>query len=163
MRITDVKNLIEILTHIRSGHGTNEIHRQTGAHKKVIKRVRKLASDNNWDKSSSEIPEEATVNKAYRATFKIKEGTHYLDEYRKQIKKWKENGENYVVISHKLTRILDGRIVPETTLRDYFNRHIGKAHAIINRRPNDEYGIAEIDFGYLGITYDHKERRNSKT
>ena len=163
MRITDMKQLTHILSRLRKNTGINEILRETGAHKSVIRRLKKVAIKNGWDTDQSPIPNEDQLNLAYRASFKHRIEKHFLDPYKEQIKEWKNNKESFVVISHKISRMLNGKAVPQSTLRDYYHREIGKQLKPVNRRSNNEMGIAELDFGYLGIIFDPKERRNRKT
>lgn len=163
MRVTNMKQQIEILSRLRKGCGINEINRELGAHKTVIRQVRNVATEKSWIAESDPIPSEDELNAAYRATFSHKKKSHYLDAYKESIKTWREHDESFVVISHKISRLLEGKRVPESTLRDYFHREIGTAPKVVIRRTNEEMGVAELDFGYLGVTYNNELRCNKKT
>ena len=164
MRITDMKQLLEILSRLRKNCSINNIHSELGAHKTVIRRVKQVASKHNWAKETDPVPSEDALKQAYRATFSPTKKKHPLDPYKKLIKEWKnDDKETFVVICHKLRRLLDGDRVPESTLRDYYHREIGKTPKIIIRRENNEMGIGELDFGYFGNTYKREDGCNRKT
>lgn len=163
MRITGMNELSQILSHIRQKTGTNEIQRQLGTHKTVIKRLREVSAPHGWDQDDGPVPNEEELAAAYKSTFKQKITDHFLDPYRERIKKWKEDKESYVVICHKLNRLIDHRTVAQSTLRDYYNKKIGRKVKLVNRRLNDELGVAELDFGFLGNVYDTKIGRGRKS
>jgi transposase len=155
-RITDMIQLSEILRRLRKGDGTNKIKRELGTHKTVIKRVRDLASAHGWLDPLAPLPDEQIIHEKYRTLFAAKERAHPLDAYKNDIKKWREARESFVVIRHKLNERL-GNIVKDTALRDYVHREFPTLPQMVVRR-EVEFGVAELDFGYLGKTQDDAGR-----
>ena len=139
MRITGMKNLVQILQYLRKDIGINQINKKTKSHKTVIKKVNNIAIDNNWKNPNSPIPSEEELQKAYISTFKSEEKKHFLDNYKDKIKLWKnEEKESFVVISQKLSKLMTNRKIAQSTLRDYYNRKIGKPIKLNHRRENKE-------------------------
>jgi transposase len=152
-RITDMIQLSEILRRLRDGDGPNRINRELGTHKTVIKRVRELAVSRNWLVTGTPLPDEHELSEAYRSLFSPGPKEHILDAFKDFIKKWRNDGESYVVIRRKLNERLGGDIVRDTALRDYVRRTFPSLPAVVTRR-EVEPSVAELDFGYLGKTVD---------
>lgn len=157
-RITEMINISEILRRLRAQEGTNRIKRELGVHKTVIKRVREMAASHNWLDANTPLPDEHTLFQAYKSLFKKESQPHILDPYLDEITTWRENKESFVVIRHKLNDRLGSPLIKDTALRDYFRRKFPKILPIVMRRET-EYGIAELDFGYLGRTIDDGGKR----
>jgi uncharacterized protein (UPF0248 family) len=145
--------LSEILRRLRENAGTNQIQRELGTHKTVITRVRRLANQEGWLDENIPLPDEHTIHEKYRLLFSSKPQAHLLDAFYDAIKEWREHGESYVVIRHKLNERLGSETVKDTALRDWCRRKLPLQIPIKLRREM-EFGVAELDFGYLGKTQD---------
>lgn len=92
------------------------------------------------------LPDEHVIAEAYKALFVVKERRHPLDEYKTDIKTWRDDGESFVVIRYKLNERLGGDMIKDTALRDYVRRNFPSLPKLVMRR-EAEWGVAELDLG----------------
>lgn len=148
--------LRDILNRIKLGHGIKQIHRETGAHRTVIRKLREIANVKGWLEPRAALPMEKDLYEAYYGILEEK-NTHPLETYKNDLKRYVEEGFTYVVM-HELIR--DRLECSESTVRRYVQAHIENTHSrpvVIRER---ELSVMEVDFGRLGIVYDSREKRN---
>ena len=108
----------------------------------------------------AELPSEAEIERVRGETTDEKSLEQQLDRYRDDIEEWVKNKHSYVVI-HALIR--DQVPCSESTVRRYVKRAFPEVADAVMRRPTVVGEVMEVDFGYLGITYDAHSGRNRRT
>jgi transposase len=155
-REKSIMELRDILNRIKLGYGIKQIHRETGAHRTVIRQLRDIAKVNGWLVTGAALPTEKDLYKAYYGVREEK-NNHPLKAYKSELERYTKEGFTYVVM-HELIR--NRFACSESTVRRYVQAHIENMHprpVVIRER---ELSVMEVDFGRLGIVYDGKERRN---
>ena len=120
----------------------------------LVGRVKKVAP------LDAELPSEAEIERVRGETTDEKSLEQQLDRYRDDIEEWVKNKHSYVVI-HALIR--DQVPCSESTVRRYVKRAFPEVADAVMRRPTVVGEVMEVDFGYLGITYDAHSGRNRRT
>ena len=152
--------LREIIYRLRMGRSIREIRRETGTHRTIIREMLALAEKRNWLKEGVLIPSESEIKKALEEKAPPTPRAHPLDEYLEDIKRWHEEGYTFVVMQ----RLLEERYkCDESTVRRYVKRRFSKPPRPITRRDTKPGEIMEVDFGYLGLTFDWETLRRRKT
>jgi transposase len=151
-------DLRDIILRFRMGDSIKRIHRETGRHKTVLRRLLRVAQENGWLDSESP-PTEAHIQAVWEPIrFK---SPPPLDAFQADLRRWfAEEHYSYVVI-HRLLRER-GVGVSETTVRRYLKRLCPREAKPTLRReflPGDRM---EVDFGFLGWVYDEQEGRTRK-
>ncbi len=150
-----IMELLDIVTRLKRNHSIKQIHRETGAHKVVIRKLRNLCALNGWLDTAG-LPDEKTLYEAYYGTRKGG-NDHPLDPFHEELRKYSEQDMSYVVM-HELIR--DRVPCSLSTVRRYVCKHFkDSAFETTVVRPR-ELGIMEVDFGRLGLVYDAREKRN---
>jgi hypothetical protein len=146
----------DILTRLKLGHGIKQIYRDTGTHRKVIRKLRKIALKKGWLAPESGLPDEKELYEAYYGA-KGKGFGHPLDRFRAELENYADDELSYVVM-HQLIR--ERVSCSESTVRRYVQTRIESARVkeIVRRRR--DLAVMEVDFGRLGIVYDLCRRRN---
>ena len=154
--------LQDIVRRLRMGQSIKAIKRETGKHRRVIRRLLLLAEQEGWLDEQHEVPSEQQLQEVYHEQRSGEEGRrHPFDSHREQIEGWREEGYSFLVI-HKL---LEKRGVEysETTVRRYIHRHFPKAVRPVMRRETTAGEVMEVDFGYLGLTWHTTTRSRRRT
>ena len=85
--------LQDIVRRLRMEQSIKAIKRETGKHRRVIRKVLELAEQEGWLEAERELPSEAQLQGVYHEQRAGEEGrSHPLDERRDQIKEWREEG-----------------------------------------------------------------------
>lgn len=161
-RVKTMTQLIEILIRLRKGESIRSILRETRNHRKVIRKVKDIGEKNGWLTESSALPSDKEMDIAYNVKEPGNSKAHLLDRYLDDLKQYREDEKSFVVIHRLVTEHPDCANISETTIRRYIQKKIAKTPNSVMLRPLED-GIMEVDFGYLGITYDPMECRNRKT
>jgi len=152
---------IDIIRRIKMGQSIRAIHRETGIHRTIIRKLRRIALDRDWLIDGSHLPSESEMQHALiDDNDSITKAAHSLDQFKDKIKQWHESGYSFVVI-HKLVN--DYYKCSEATVRRYIQKYLPTIKKPVMVRPTVPGEIMEVDFGYLGITYDYKTKHNRKT
>ncbi|MCP4130340.1 MAG: IS21 family transposase [bacterium] len=151
--------LFDILSRLRHGHSNKRIHRDTGTHRTVIRKLRSIAEANGWLNANVEMPVEKEIYNAYHNITEQPTTSHPLESFREDLKRYKDEGYTYVVM-HEL--IKDRYSCSESTVRRFVQNHIEDNHPRTGVIRDRELSVMEVDFGHLGILYDDCERRNRK-
>jgi len=155
-----VVEIKEIIVRLRKKQGIRSIRRELRIHRKIIRKVKDIASIHGWLESENGFPTDKQIHTAWFGdkTAQVKE--HPLDKYYDDFERWIEEEYTYVVM-HEL--INDRYNCSETTVRRYVQRKFPKKIKPVIRRITNPGEVMEVDFGYLGITYNTSEKRNRKT
>jgi transposase len=151
--------LRDVVRRLKLGHGVRDIQRSTGVHRTIIRKLREAADKKGWLESDTELPTEQQIEKA-RSEGSTESLSHRLDGHLDEIEEWVKEGYSYVVM-HELIR----HRVPcsETTLRRYIRSRFPVQVKAVMRRDTKPGEVMEVDFGYLGVTYDADAERNRRT
>jgi transposase len=153
--MTDYRDVIRRLKRLQS---IRSINRETGVHRKIIRKIQKVAYKKGWLGPVSHLPTEETLYKIF--TKKKTVEPHPLDEFRDDIERYIGEEYSYVVI-HQL--IQTRYVCSEATVRRYIKRNFPKAQKVTMLRKTIPGEVMEVDFGFLGITYDPVTDRRRKT
>ena len=153
----------DIVRRLKSGHGLRDIHRSTGIHRTVVRQLRDLAEQRGWLEAEAPLPTELEIEEARRdvgrTTAPAALSTR-LSDHREDFKRWLDEGHSYVVM-HELIRSQ----VPcsLSTVMRYVKREFPQPVDVVMRRETAPGKVMEVDFGYLGITYDPDSGKNRRT
>jgi hypothetical protein len=145
--------LRDIIIRLRRGHGIKQIHRDTGTHRQVIRKLKEIAEARGWI-HGQEVPGEKEIVVAYHGARDA--AAHPLGAFHEELVGYVKDDISYVVM-YQLVGERAG--VSESTLRRYVQTHVESViHREIVERKR-ELSVMEVDFGRLGIVYDARERR----
>jgi hypothetical protein len=150
----------DIIQRLRMGMGPRGIQRDTGVHRTIIRRLRELAEVEGWLESENALPSEEEIQKVRERARGSAEYQHPLHTYLEDFRQWVKGGYTYVVM-HQL--IKDRCPCSEPTVRRFVQKYLGSQPKAVMVRATVPGRDMEVDFGYLGITYDEVTRRNRKT
>jgi len=152
--------LRDVIKRLRMGQGIRRIHVETGVHRTIIRSLRDTAEAKGWLRAELLLPTEEEVQQARRSEVSPESNAHPLEAFRQQIEQWVQAGHSYVVM-HQLLK--DRYACSEATLRRFVQRRFPARPRVSVMRPTVAGQDMEVDFGYLGLTYDPQSRRNRKT
>jgi transposase len=152
--------LREVVRRLQLGHSIREVQRCTTVHRTIIRELKELSEKQGWLEADATIPDEEAILVARSGASRDLVSQHRLDAYRDDLKKWIDEGYTYVVI-HVL---IQARLkCSESTVRRYIHSRFPNKVKAVMRRATIAGEVMEVDFGYLGITYDKQTDRNRKT
>ena len=153
--------LKDILERLKMGQSIKEINRELQRHKTVIRKVKRIAEENSWLDPGSLVPSEKEIKKAYESRDATEQAeSHLLDNFKAEIKRWM--GEDYsFVVMHKL--INESVPCSESTVRRYVHKNFPQSPTIVMVRETIPGEVMEVDFGYLGLSWDVKTNSRRKT
>src|SRR5512136_69957 len=100
-RLKTMVQLIDIVKRLKMGESMRGIQRETGTHRKIVRKVRNIAEGKGWLENGKDLPSESEINEAYPTFGKNKKKAHSLDIYKEEIKRYIEQEYTFVII-HKL-------------------------------------------------------------
>ena len=154
--------LQDIVRRLRMKQSIKAIKRETGKHRRVIRRVLQLAQQEGWLEAERELPSERQLHEVYHEHRGGEDGGHHpLDARRDQIAGWRREGYSFLVIHELLQQ--RGVEYSETTVRRYIHRHFPSPVRPVMRRETKPGEVMEVDFGHLGITWDVATRSRRRT
>ena len=154
--------LQDIVRRLRMNQSIKAIKRETGKHRRVIRKVLELAKQEGWLDDKRELPSEHQLQEVYHEQRDGEDSRgHPLDERRDQIKRWHRDGYSFLVIHELLQQ--RGVEYSETTVRRYIHRHFPSAVRPVMRRETKAGEVMEVDFGHLGLTWDAGTRSRRRT
>ena len=115
--------LLDIVRRLKMKQSIKAINRETGKHRRVIRRLRELAAQEGWLEAKRELPSECQLQEAYHEQRDgEEERRHPLDVRRDQIEGWRREGYSFLVI-HELLAEEAELEYSESTVRRYIHRH----------------------------------------
>ncbi|UCB45053.1 MAG: IS21 family transposase [Spirochaetota bacterium] len=152
---------VDVIRRLRLKQSIRSIHRETGVHRTIIRELRNIALTKGWLQNNTPLPSECELHEALAQLHTPSvQHSHPLDTWKEEINRWVEARYSYVVI-HQL--VLQHYQCSEATVRRYIQRHFPSDPQGVMVRSTIPGEAMEVDFGFLGITYDPSERRNRKT
>ncbi len=148
--------LKDILIRLKQGHRIKQIQRDTGTHREVTRKLRKLAAMRGWLGVDAELPEEKELREAYYGK-KGERESHPLDQFRELLVGYVEDDLTYVAM-HALMK--DRVHCSLSTLRRYVRECVEPDTPKESVRRGREMSVMEVDFGRLGVVYDPRAGRN---
>jgi len=152
----------DVIRRLQKGQAVRMIQRETGIHRGIIRQIRDISFKQGWLGGIETLPDEAEVNEALKTSKRDKAIPHPLDQYHDDFKLWIDEKTSFTIIHDHL--IKRGLQYSESTVRRYIHRkypsHYRKAVMLRETTPGE---ILEVDFGYLGLSYDSEQKRNRKT
>jgi len=152
---------VDVIRRLRMNQSIRAINRETGIHRTIIRELRDIAVQKGWLEKRTPMPSELTLQKSLDYLHKIQDHlAHPLDTWKEEIKRWVDMKYSFIVIHQLVCQYYQ---CSESTVRRYIHRRFPsepKAVMVRNSKPGE---VMEVDFGYLGITYDPDEKRNRKT
>lgn len=147
----------EIIRRLRNKQSIREIRKETGVHRKTIRKVIKLATKHDWLNCLKQLPDDHQISLAWSKPASRK--SHPLDIWQDDFKRWVEDGTSFLLM-HDF--IKDQHKCSESTVRRYVKRKHGKRPRAVMKRDTTPGKVMEVDFGELGLVYDPIECRNRK-
>jgi transposase len=155
--MTEFKDLVR---RYRAGEGIRQIQRDTGIHRTTLREFRGVAEVEGWLDSTKPLPSEEEIQKVRLGAVGRKDSEHPLCAYREEFRRWVEEGYSFVVMRQL---IKERYSCSEATVRRFVGRYFPSGMKPVMVRTTVPGRDMEVDFGYLGITYDPHSRRNRKT
>jgi len=152
--------LRDVVRRLKAAQGIRRIHEETGVHRTIIRALKDTAEAQGWLKPDAALPNEEEIQQARRKEVSPEATAHPLEAFRAQIEQWVQAGHSYVVM-HQL--IKERCPCSEATLRRFVQKRFPVRPRVSVARPTVAGQDMEVDFGYLGVTYDPIGRRNRKT
>lgn len=150
----------DIIRRLRGAMGPRQIQRETGIHRTIIRNLRAIAEVEGWLDPQNPLPGEEEIQRVRSQMSARKDIPHPLAAYLEEFRLWVTQGYSYVVM-HQL---IAGRYAcSEPTVRRFVRKYLPAQVKPVMVRPTVPGRDMEVDFGYLGITYDAQSRRNRKT
>lgn len=150
----------DIIRRLRTNMGLREIQRDTGMHRTLIRNIRGMAEIEGWLDSQKLLPSEEEIQRVRSGAAGTKETRHPLCLYIEDFRRWVKEGYTFVVM-HQM--IKERYPCSEPTVRRFVAKYLPTQKKPVMVRPTVAGREMEVDFGYLGITYDSQTRRNRKT
>jgi transposase len=155
--------LRDVIRRFKLGHGVRDIHRNTGIHRTIIRQLRAVAEQLGWLAADRELPSEQEVEQARRSVGKAGRDKLLFEQlaaHEEEFRYWHE--QNYTaVVMHDLIR---KRVrCSLSTINRYLKSRFPEPVQAVMRRDTVAGKVMEVDFGYLGITYDADSGRNRRT
>ena len=152
---------VEVIRRLQLKQAIRAINRETGIHRTLIREIRDIAAQKGWLEAAAPLPTEYSLQRALNELHDSQEQeTHPLDQWKEEIKRWVDAGYSFIVI-HQLVR--EYHECSESTVRRYIHRRFPSKPRAVMVRPSTPGEVMEVDFGYLGISYDHSAKRNRRT
>jgi transposase len=148
-----MSELRDILNRIKLGHGIKQIRRDTGVHREVIRKLKRLGEECLWLHESAPLPTDKEIHDAYYGAPQDRDRP--LSRFDHLFEQYMKAGLTYESI-HRLIR--ERMACSESTVRRYVKERFGKAVKAVVRREL-EPGVMEVDFGTLGKVYDPETGR----
>lgn len=151
--------LQDVINRLRKNHGIRDINRSTGVHRTIIRSLQDLSKQEGWLNKERDLPTEEQIASA-RKSDEAGMREHRFKIYHSDIKRWVDEGYSYIVMH----RLLNERIPCSlSSVSRYVKRSFPQQVKAVMRRDTVPGQVMEVDFGYLGITYDPDSGRRRKT
>ena len=148
----------QILIELRKGSPIRRISRELRVHRDIIRSLIEIASKQGWLDTSSTLPSESDIAQVLKLTYKP---VHELDRYIEEIRRWRDEGYNAVVVQRFLKNQHSVQI-KIGALRRYLNKHCQALPKPIMVRPTTPGKTMEVDFGFLGYLWNESVKKLRK-
>lgn len=148
----------DIIRRLRQNQGIRSIRKETGTHRTTIRKIRDVAKEMGWLLPENPLPTEKELYDQFSANKTV--SPHPLQKYHDKIAEWIENKYSYVVIHKLISKNIN---CSESTVRRYIQKAFPVKVKAVMVRDTIPGEIMEVDFGYLGLTYDPKTQKRRKT
>lgn len=154
--------LRDVVRRLKLGHGVRAIAREAVVHRKIVREVRALARSRGWLEPAADLPSEHQIEQARRqgGAEAARLITERLDAHLADFQRWVDEKNTYTVM-HELIR--DRVPCSLSTLTRYVKGRFPDQADPVMRRETKAGEVMEVDFGYLGITWDPESGRNRRT
>lgn len=151
----------DVLRRLQTGQSIRQINRETGVHRTIVRGIREIGKSKGWLKPDAKLPTEQVIAKALEKSRNTdKRKAHPLEQFHDEIETYLRRKYTFLIIH----RLIEERYpCSEATVRRYCHTHFPTLIKPIMLRETIPGEVMEVDFGYLGITYDPKSRKNRKT
>jgi transposase len=149
----------EVIRRLRHGQSIRQIHRETGIHRTILRKLKALSQEKGWLDRERRLPPEIAISRLL-AKENTQEVAHPLDRFKERIQQWLADKTSYLLIHEFISEELE---ISEATVRRYCKKQFPGLPKMSYLRPTIPGEVMEVDFGFLGITYDTRSRRNRKT
>ncbi|MCK5251280.1 MAG: IS21 family transposase, partial [Spirochaetaceae bacterium] len=152
----------EVVRRLRTDQSIREISRETGIHRATVRMIREISVKQDWLNPRVRLPDEGQILSALSGPQKgCTDTSHPMDKYSDEIEEWLEDKTSFLLIHEFLVQ--RGIELSETSIRRYIHRKFpGRYQRPVTLRETRSGEILEVDFGYFGLVYDAKEKRNRK-
>jgi transposase len=152
---------VDVIRRLRLNQSIRAINRETGIHRTIIRELRDIAIQKGWLKETTPLPSEYALQEALYHLHNVQvQHQHPLDIWKEEIKRWVDARYSFTVIHQLVGQYYQ---CSESTVRRYIHRHFPSEPKAVMVRTSIPGEVMEVDFGYLGISYDPFEKRNRKT
>jgi len=149
MRKKSMPEVEEIIRRLKAGFSQRAIARDLKVHRNTVQAIsRHLLAQVS---SNETVPPPVLPGREIYTRLYPKKEEHPLDAFRDKIHAWVDEDYSFVVMSHLIQK---WHRCDESTLRRYIHKSFPKVVSPVVRRPTKAGEIAEVDFGYLGLTMD---------
>lgn len=149
---------IEVVKRLQDSQSIRGIQRETGIHRTIIRKIKKHADQNGWSQPGAPLPMEEALYEIFERSTTM--DSHPLNAWQEKIKEWLENKYSYVVIHQLIQPSYD---CSEATIRRYIKKRFPAHKKAVMPRETIAGEVMEVDYGYLGITYDPVTDKRRKT
>jgi len=152
---------IDVIRRLQLNQSIRAIHRETEIHRTIIRELRDIAIQKGWLKKKTPLPSEHMLHEALTQLHNVQvQPSHPLDAWKEEIKRWVNARYSFIVIHQLIQQYYQ---CSESTIRRYIHRHFPSQPKAVMVRVAIPGEVMEVDFGYLGVTYDSFTKRNRKT
>ena len=153
----------DVIRRLKLGHGLRDIQRSTGVHRTIVRQLRELALESGWLAQDSKLPSEQEIEQARGCAASTAGGGSLFEKlavHHEDFERWHKE-KHTAVVMHDLIKDL----VPcsLSTIDRYLRSRFPKPVKAVMRRDTKAGKVMEVDFGYLGISYDPSSGRNRRT
>lgn len=153
-----MQRIRECIYRLRLKQSLRQINKDLHIHRRLLRSIRDTASKHGWLDPTSIMPDDNLLHQAFKEDLEVKQSI--FEPFHDRMKEWHDLGYSSVVI-HKL---LKGEIECSVSqVRRYLKQAFPKKIEPIMVRQTFPGEIMDVDFGFLGLFFDAKEKRFRKT
>lgn len=155
--------LRDVIRRLKLGHGVRDIHRSTGIHRTIVRKLREVGQQRGWLAADRELPSEQEIEQVRRCVVKAGKNKLLFEQlaaHEEEFKRWHEQNYSAVVMHDLIRKQVHCSL---STINRYLKRRFPEPVQTTTRRDTVAGQVMEVDFGYLGITYDADSGRNRRT
>ena len=148
----------QILIELKKGTSIRKVSRALRVHRDIVRSVVDVANVQGWMHPDCAIPTEEEMQCSIEQKY---QPTHLLDDYKDNIRTWRQEGYSGVVIQ-RLLQTNHEAFVRIGALRRYLNKHFPPAVDPVMVRHTIPGTTMDVDFGFLGMLWDEKNLKMRK-